>query len=403
MLHSATTVKNATCRRRGVWTRAGVPGGPPWEGFRVGSYVHAALLARAQGQPDPDPRRLAILERVEAQKLLTNATAMGFPSSFPAETVFERSYLFQIGQDGSPGEIREAPESAIRGAGWDPAAYRHGTFFRLQPDAWYRVADVPGLLAVEDYKTALGMMGDDKVGRDPQVVTYAAAMGLLTGAQRVQVVLWSLRWKQGQRVERPTETWLDMARPIWAECFREDSIDEEDLEDSLSPHVARCGTCEFRASCKPPADADLDDGALFMAAQLLSAQAGTARANLNERLKNRTSCLSLHDGTILGPHRIDFTKFIRGKKPDGLRAVAAALSDAGMDPFAFLAPGGDSLRDWIADLPHEAKTALAEWTQESSRQTYLSRSRQDALADLLGESTDEPAGDDPGTVETVTR
>ena len=248
---------------------------------------------------------------------------------------------------------------------------------------------------VEDYKTALGMLGDARLGREPQVVTYAAAIGLLTGASRVRVTLWSLRYKQGQRIELSADEWLARALPIWQSCVEEDALDAIALEQEISPHPTRCGTCEFAAECGPPPNMATDDAALWRAVERSAANTANLRNHLNTRLRERTSHVSLPDGTVLGPHRVPVTAWVKGWRADGLRLAADALAAAGLNPFDYLEQKASSLREWVADLPQEVRLAIADKTEQRTRQTYLSRSRQDVLTDL--EESTPDAEDELGT------
>ena len=325
---------------------------------------------------------------------MENAESMALPACYPKGATFEQSYMMQIlggGEEFASTKPRPAPAWAIRGPRWSPAKAGKRTLFRFQPDVWYSDAEDPDVVCVDDYKTALGMLSDSAVSRETQVVLYAAAIALLTGAERVRFTLWNLRWKQGQQVEKSRDEWLAEAQRVWSACYFEDQKKVETLEADPRPASERCGTCQFFGSakngCWPAApnddgfvEDDLSAEALLVSSRWHRAMATRCSAKLREILKARTSVLKLDDGTILGPHQRRGLRWLSKRKGEGIRLASTLLEELGFDVGSYLGTGGDSLLKWHEGLPPEVRAALEGLLKETTTTTFITHGEQDWLA-----------------------
>ena len=379
---SSNLSAESRCPRQALWRRQGKHGAP-WAGYRVGSWVHDALHAKGERQPEPPMVGLSVTERAEARRLLAMEERAGLVESVPEGAEWEQQYLAEL----IPGErpIFEPigiDHPAARGPNFDPAQFEEGSWFRLAFDVMWAESD---RAVVWDWKTAMGEPGS--ISDSPQVICYGAASALLAeqrGApvERVDVTLWYLRYvhaRGGRTVDWPAEWFIERAQALWDECIARDQQSAAEIEEDYRPG-AHCGMCDFRASCLrtgPEAvDGDLDDLTLWRFTEKQETFAKELRGYLKGRLELRTSALEV-GGRILEEVIRPGVALPRGKgAPDRsqlLMDVAKIARDHGV-PFADLFTPKGSTAEWIAALPLEAKDLLAPLLKATTRTAYEVRS-----------------------------
>ena len=370
------------CPRHALWRRQGKPGAP-WAGYRVGSWVHGALHAKGERQPEPEMERLSVTERAEARRLLGMEERAGLVESVPAGAEWEPQYLAELIPGERPVFQRIGLDHpAARGPNFDPARFADGSWFRLAFDvSWVESSRA----VVWDWKTAMGEPGN--ISDSPQVICYGAAAALLaeqrdTPVGRVDVTLWFLRYahaRGGQTVNWPAAWFIERASALWAECIARDQQSAADIEEDYRPGP-HCGMCDYRASClrtgPEVVDADLDDLTLWRFTESQEQFARELRGYLKDRLSLRTSALEV-GGRILEEVIRPGVSLPRGKgAPDRSRLlmdVAKIARDHGV-PFADLFAPKGTTAEWIAALPLEAKDLLAPLLKPTTRTSYEIRS-----------------------------
>ena len=371
MLWSKTIVDaDSACPSQGIGLRAGRKG-RSWDGYRVGSYVHDAIHAEATGEEAPDRSGLTITELVAADRLMINYRSLD--TGVPEDAVFEESMIAKLDASGdAPDGWDVAPDWAIRGEKWDPSR-ADGTYFRIQPDAYFFDPEDSNVLVVLDWKTSWGIPSDSNLEKDTQSIVYSAAMAQRF-PQAVRFVWWNIRYKTGQMCERTSEEWIAMAKPIWAACHERDTVREWDLERDTRAGE-HCGRCPYSGDCLGVAS-DHDnfrDDELYRYSKRLDALARVVKTTMGARLKARTTPLGLAPDLSVVPENKTYPRWKKGRKERALRELFVLSQEMDdMDPFDYFDIKGP-LGSWVDSLPDAVSEKVRDSLSQSNRQLFVEK------------------------------
>ena len=379
MLWSKSFVQaDSMCPKQSVKLRLGHKG-TPWEGFKVGSYVHHMVSQYYILGKMPDSSaasqayRLSVEEMVSAQKLLNNFEEMGI--ELPNDAAIEQPYYSEILEGGVPNEWKLCPPWMDRDSGkWEPAKAKGKTIWRFQPDAYYLSEDGSKITCV-DWKTGWGLPSNSSLTSDIQAITYCAALcEMFPDAESAEFVWWNLRWKKGQSISRSSLEWADLAKPIFNSVWLKDRFQTDAIQkdERAGEH---CGRCPYSSEClaESPDYQKYDDIELYKYSQKISALSRLVKSDLSKRLKQRTSTVDLESGVRLGPAIKHYRKWKKGGKPKAIQRILECIPE-GMSLTDVVDIQG-SVNEWFSKLPENLKQDIEQHTEMTSRQVYVEKEK----------------------------
>ena len=359
---------DSACPAQSLRLRLG-EAGSRWPGYTVGSYVHDAIHASCTDRDKPAMDHMSVSEIAGSSRMLRNFSDMDM--SLPKNTVYEKSFIFEVGESGELLSFGDAPEWAIRGDKWDPSMASSETLFRIQPDAYF--VDEDGAVVIYDWKTGWGLPSDSSLETDVQAITYAAALSLVyPDAPSIKFVWWNVRYKKGQMIERTGSDWASRAEPFFAGCFAKDRHNKAVvLNDTRAGE--HCGRCPYSADCLAPSDEDkMGDADLYRYSKRLSELSREVKSRMTARMKVRTGVLELAGGVKLGPMNKEGHRWMNGGKGKALEATYDTLADLGHDPYEYFDIKG-SVSVWLNSLPDEVRAVVEPHLVETNRQTFIEK------------------------------